>query len=162
VAKNRAAVKALRASVAENYGERKMNISPDSIYTGALGAALFALARARRPPVEVNDMSNATHAPHCAASTSARAVKVRRARSAAARAPSCSRHATERLRGATREVVDSAPARALRPRRASRATDVDYVATTGEGEIVEFRTGHFYGMTTHARGALFLDPACAR
>jgi len=33
-----------------------------------------------------------------------------------------------------------------------------YVATTGEGELVAFRTGHFYGMTTHARGGLFLDP----
>lgn len=33
-----------------------------------------------------------------------------------------------------------------------------YVATTGEGETIPFRTGHFYGMTTHARGALFLDP----
>jgi benzoyl-CoA reductase subunit D len=36
--------------------------------------------------------------------------------------------------------------------------DVGYVATTGEGEAVTFRTGHFYGMTTHARGGLFLDP----
>ena len=36
--------------------------------------------------------------------------------------------------------------------------DLDYIATTGEGEVVEFRTGHFYGMTTHARGAHFLDP----
>ncbi len=35
--------------------------------------------------------------------------------------------------------------------------DLDYVATTGEGEHVSFRTGHFYGMTTHARGALFLE-----
>jgi benzoyl-CoA reductase subunit D len=35
---------------------------------------------------------------------------------------------------------------------------LDYVATTGEGELVAFRTGHFYGMTTHARGGLFLDP----
>jgi benzoyl-CoA reductase subunit D len=33
-----------------------------------------------------------------------------------------------------------------------------YVATTGEGETIPFRTGHFYGMTTHARGGLFLDP----
>ena len=32
-----------------------------------------------------------------------------------------------------------------------------YVATTGEGDQVDFRSGHFYGMTTHARGALFLD-----
>ena len=35
---------------------------------------------------------------------------------------------------------------------------VDYVATTGEGEGVPFHTGHFYSMTTHARGAVYLDP----
>jgi len=35
---------------------------------------------------------------------------------------------------------------------------VDYVASTGEGSMVEFRRGHFYGMTTHARGGLFLVP----
>ena len=28
----------------------------------------------------------------------------------------------------------------------------------GEGENIEFRTGHFYSMTTHARGAIYLDP----
>jgi benzoyl-CoA reductase subunit A len=43
VAKNPAAVDALRELVRTNYGDRTMNISPDSIYTGALGAALFAL-----------------------------------------------------------------------------------------------------------------------
>jgi benzoyl-CoA reductase subunit A len=42
VARNPAAVKALRQLVEENYGERCLNISADSIYTGALGAALFA------------------------------------------------------------------------------------------------------------------------
>jgi benzoyl-CoA reductase subunit D len=36
--------------------------------------------------------------------------------------------------------------------------EVDYVATTGEGESVPFSTGHFYSMTTHARGAIYLDP----
>lgn len=36
--------------------------------------------------------------------------------------------------------------------------DVDYVATTGEGESIAFRTGHFYSMTTHARGAIYLEP----
>jgi len=36
--------------------------------------------------------------------------------------------------------------------------DLAYVATTGEGDMVGFRTGHFYGMTTHARGGLHLDP----
>ena len=34
---------------------------------------------------------------------------------------------------------------------------VAYVATTGEGEAVGFATGHFYSMTTHARGAIYLD-----
>ena len=43
VARNPAAVAALRQLVDENYGERTVNISPDSIYTGALGAAWFAL-----------------------------------------------------------------------------------------------------------------------
>jgi benzoyl-CoA reductase subunit D len=40
--------------------------------------------------------------------------------------------------------------------------EVNYIATTGEGESVSFHTGHFYSMTTHARGAVYLDPqACA-
>jgi benzoyl-CoA reductase subunit D len=38
------------------------------------------------------------------------------------------------------------------------ADDIDYVATTGEGENVKFATGHFYSMTTHARGGVFLHP----
>jgi len=42
VARNPAAVRALRGLVEENYGKRTVNISADSIYTGALGAALFA------------------------------------------------------------------------------------------------------------------------
>jgi len=36
--------------------------------------------------------------------------------------------------------------------------DIDYTATTGEGENVKFATGHFYSMTTHARGGVFLEP----
>lgn len=36
--------------------------------------------------------------------------------------------------------------------------DVHYVATTGDGETIPYRTGHFYSMTTHARGAIYLDP----
>ena len=42
VAKNEAAVKALKELVTENYGERTLNIDPDSIFTGALGGATFA------------------------------------------------------------------------------------------------------------------------
>ena len=43
VARNEAGVRALQALVEENYGKRTINISADSIYTGALGAAHFAL-----------------------------------------------------------------------------------------------------------------------
>lgn len=42
VAKNQAAVRELRQVVKENYGDVQININPDSIYTGALGAAEFA------------------------------------------------------------------------------------------------------------------------
>lgn len=38
--------------------------------------------------------------------------------------------------------------------------DIAYCATTGEGEALQFHTGHFYSMTTHARGAIYLNPAC--
>jgi benzoyl-CoA reductase subunit D len=37
--------------------------------------------------------------------------------------------------------------------------DVAYVATTGDGENLPFNTGHFYSMTTHARGAVYLEPS---
>jgi len=36
--------------------------------------------------------------------------------------------------------------------------EFDYVASTGDADAVTFATGHFYGMTTHARGALHLVP----
>ena len=53
------------------------------------------------------------------------------------------------------EVVEEAFAGAV---AGAGARELDYVATTGEGEDASFATGHFYGMTTHARGALFLEP----
>ena len=37
------AVRELRKLLKENYGDVSINISPDSIYTGALGGANFAL-----------------------------------------------------------------------------------------------------------------------
>jgi benzoyl-CoA reductase subunit A len=42
VARNSTAVSVLQDLVGDNYGERTLNISSDSIYTGALGAGLFA------------------------------------------------------------------------------------------------------------------------
>lgn len=37
--------------------------------------------------------------------------------------------------------------------------NIAYLASTGEGEMVERKTGHFYSMTTHARGGIFFAPA---
>ncbi|HEX9842147.1 MAG TPA: BadF/BadG/BcrA/BcrD ATPase family protein, partial [bacterium] len=49
VANNEAAVNALKGLIEENYGRRTINISPNSIFTGAVGAALFA-QRSDSPP----------------------------------------------------------------------------------------------------------------
>ena len=47
------------------------------------------------------------------------------------------------------EMLD---ARGLTPKQ------LGYTASTGDGESLPFTTGHFYSMTTHARGAIFLEP----
>lgn len=36
--------------------------------------------------------------------------------------------------------------------------DVAYLASTGEGDLVKRKRGHFYGMTTHAKGGNFFFP----
>ncbi len=64
----------------------------------------------------------------------------------------------ERLRRRDPLPVTEAALEAALSAAGVRRDELDYVATTGEGEVVTFRTGHFYGMTTHARGALYLDP----
>ena len=56
-----------------------------------------------------------------------------------------------------KEVVRAAYERALL-RHGLGESDIAYIATTGEGELVDFRRGHFFSMTAHARGAIFLDP----
>ncbi len=36
--------------------------------------------------------------------------------------------------------------------------DIEYVSTTGEGDAFPLKTGYFFGMTTHSRGANYLFP----
>ncbi|MCC7510155.1 MAG: benzoyl-CoA reductase subunit D [Planctomycetes bacterium] len=55
------------------------------------------------------------------------------------------------------EVVEESFDASLR-QSGLRRDQLDYIGTTGEGDQVPWRTGHFYGMTTHARGALYLEP----
>ena len=65
---------------------------------------------------------------------------------------------TERLRRRDpKAVVEETWAAALL-HSGVRADQIDYLASTGEGELVDHRTGHFYSMTTHARGAIYLEP----
>lgn len=56
-----------------------------------------------------------------------------------------------------REVVEAAFADACTT-AGVEPEELDYIASTGDGDAVARRTGHFYSMTTHARGALFLAP----
>jgi benzoyl-CoA reductase subunit D len=66
-------------------------------------------------------------------------------------------HASSRIR---RREVSKVVDEVFRAAAASAGVgEIHYVATTGEGEDIPFATGHFYGMTTHARGALFLEPS---
>jgi benzoyl-CoA reductase subunit D len=58
------------------------------------------------------------------------------------------------------EVAEAVFAECLE-RTGLSSVDLGYIATTGEGECVPFRTGHFYGMTAHARGGIFLEPAAS-
>jgi benzoyl-CoA reductase subunit D len=37
-------------------------------------------------------------------------------------------------------------------------SDIAYIASTGEGEMVTRKTGHFYSMTTHAKGGQYFFP----
>ena len=65
---------------------------------------------------------------------------------------------TERIRkrspaGVIRQAVDR-----LLDRHGIAWDDLVYVASTGEGELVERKRGHFYSMTTHARGAYHYHP----
>jgi benzoyl-CoA reductase subunit D len=65
-------------------------------------------------------------------------------------------HAAGRIRRrAVASVVEETFASAV---SAAGVPAIDYVATTGDGEDTPFATGHFYGMTAHARGALHLEP----
>ncbi|MEE9167514.1 MAG: BadF/BadG/BcrA/BcrD ATPase family protein [Candidatus Neomarinimicrobiota bacterium] len=56
-----------------------------------------------------------------------------------------------------RTVIETAT-RAILNRHDLTYRDLDYVSSTGEGELVKQKTGHFYGMTTHAKGGHFCFP----
>ena len=86
------------------------------------------------------------------------AIKVAVVRSAAGAEGEILATALQRIRRRdVRDVARSAFDEACAAARVDPST-LDYVATTGDADALTFGTGHFYGMTTHARGAVFLVP----
>lgn len=66
---------------------------------------------------------------------------------------------TEKIRKRNpKSVVVDAVDMLLARNKLSYEKDIAYLASTGEGEMVEKKTGHFYSMTSHARGGIFFAP----
>lgn len=65
---------------------------------------------------------------------------------------------TEKIRKRNPADVAEELANSVLARNGLTYGDVEYLASTGEGDLVRRKRGHFYGMTTHARGANFLFP----
>ncbi len=65
---------------------------------------------------------------------------------------------TEKIRKRNPTQVADEMVQAMLSKHNLRYEDVAYLASTGEGDLVRKKRGHFYGMTTHARGANFLFP----
>ena len=86
------------------------------------------------------------------------AVKIAIVRSRAGNEAELLATAVQRIRRRNvHDVVDAAFAEACAIAKVAMPS-FDYIASTGDGDAVGFATGHFYGMTTHARGALHLVP----
>lgn len=65
---------------------------------------------------------------------------------------------TEKIRKRDPSQVAEEMVQSMLKKNAITYNDIDYLATTGEGDLVKRKRGHFYGMTTHARGANFFFP----
>ena len=205
VCKNPAVTRILDELVRESYGkDLVMNIHSDSIFFGAIGAALFALddVREGRDPIPPRFLSVRPSAPPPAKQAAkVPALKVVQGGHQSAPAPAAAPAAVQihvpqargeavftagvdvgasavkaavvRSDGVEGEVLATAVQRIRRravtevaqaafreacERAGFEPGQMKYVASTGDGDGAPFRTGHFYSMTAHARGALMLIP----
>lgn len=67
---------------------------------------------------------------------------------------------TEKLRKRNPMLLSEEIINYLLAKQEMKYSDIAYVASTGEGEMVKRKTGHFYSMTTHSRGAQFFFKGC--
>lgn len=65
---------------------------------------------------------------------------------------------TEKVRKRNPAVVTEEIIKLLLSKNNLEHDNIAYLASTGEGEMVTHKTGHFYSMTTHAKGGIFLSP----
>jgi len=65
---------------------------------------------------------------------------------------------TEKVRKRNPAVVTEEIIKLLLDKNNLHHDNIEYLASTGEGEMVTHKTGHFYSMTTHAKGGIFLSP----
>lgn len=65
---------------------------------------------------------------------------------------------TEKIRKRNPEMVADQLIDHLLEKNNLKYSDITYLATTGEGEMLQRKRGHFYSMTTHAKGGVFLNP----
>jgi len=68
--------------------------------------------------------------------------------------------AAEKIRKRNPEMVANQLIDSLLKKNNLNYNDIAYLATTGEGEMLQRKRGHFYSMTTHAKGGIFLNPGC--
>lgn len=65
---------------------------------------------------------------------------------------------TEKIRKRNPTTVADDMVNSMLAKNNLKYEEVAYLASTGEGDLVKRKRGHFYGMTTHARGANFFFP----
>ncbi len=65
---------------------------------------------------------------------------------------------TEKIRKRNPSLVSEEMIQTMLAKHQLRYEDIAYLASTGEGDLVKRKRGHFYGMTTHARGGNFFFP----
>jgi len=65
---------------------------------------------------------------------------------------------TEKIRKRDPSLVAEEMVRLMLEKHGLAYDDIAYLASTGEGDLVRRKRGHFYGMTTHARGAHYFFP----
>jgi benzoyl-CoA reductase subunit D len=74
--------------------------------------------------------------------------------------PSILASKTEKVRKRNPMLLSEEIINYLLAKQEMKYSDISYVASTGEGEMVKRKTGHFYSMTTHSRGAKYFYSDC--